>query len=241
MTPLALLHGFSGSPESWAPVVERLAPRPAIVPPLFGHAPESATVETFEDEIHRLARVIGSAGGPFHLCGYSLGGRLALGLLVHHPDLFVRATIVGAHPGLDDESARTERVQSDEQWARLLENEGVAAFVERWQAQPLFSTQARLPQAERDRIRHERLRHDARGLARAMRVLGLGTMPCFTPRLSSVTVPVTLMAGELDAKFTALGARVARELPHGRLVLVPGVGHNVPLEDPNAIVRELCE
>jgi 2-succinyl-6-hydroxy-2,4-cyclohexadiene-1-carboxylate synthase len=49
------------------------------------------------------------------------------------------------------------------------------------------------------------------------------------------------MAGELDEKFTALGARVARELPHGRLVIVPGVGHNVPLEDPEAIVRELRE
>jgi 2-succinyl-6-hydroxy-2,4-cyclohexadiene-1-carboxylate synthase len=162
-------------------------------------------------------------------------------LLVHHPELFVRATIVGAHPGLDDESLRTERVQSDEQWARLLENEGMAAFVERWQAQPLFSTQARLPQAERNRVRRERLRHDPHRLARAMRVLGLGTMPRFTPQLASVTVPVTVMAGELDAKFTALGARVARELPHGRLVIVPGVGHNVPLEDPDAVARELRE
>jgi hypothetical protein len=48
-------------------------------------------------------------------------------LLVHHPDLFVRATIVGAHPGLDDETLRTERAQSDEQWARLLENERESA------------------------------------------------------------------------------------------------------------------
>jgi 2-succinyl-6-hydroxy-2,4-cyclohexadiene-1-carboxylate synthase len=238
------LHGFSGSPESWTPVVARLAPRPVIVPPLFGHAPDVDGVETFEDEVHRLARVLRSAdqtGGPFHLCGYSLGGRLAFGLLVHHPNLFVRATIIGAHPGLDDESLRVERVQSDEQWARLLENEGMLGFVERWQAQPLFATQARLPQAQRDRTRRERLRHDPHRLARAMRVLGLGTMPRFTPQLSSITVPVTAMAGELDAKFTALGARVARELPHGRLVVVPGVGHNVPLEDPDAVVQELRE
>jgi pimeloyl-ACP methyl ester carboxylesterase len=45
---------------------------------------------------------------------------------------------------------------------------------------------------------------------------------------------VLLLVGELDTKFVAIGERMAGLLPDARLVVVPGAGHTVHLERPDA-------
>jgi pimeloyl-ACP methyl ester carboxylesterase len=52
-------------------------------------------------------------------------------------------------------------------------------------------------------------------------------------------LPVTVLAGELDAKFVALGERLARALPRGELRVVAGAGHALPLEAPAAIAAAI--
>ena len=47
-------------------------------------------------------------------------------------------------------------------------------------------------------------------------------------------MPVTVVTGERDAKFRALGERMAAPIPDAALVIVPG-GHVLPLESPAAI------
>ena len=48
-------------------------------------------------------------------------------------------------------------------------------------------------------------------------------------------LPVRLVVGELDPKFTALAEEAAALLPRATVVRVPGVGHNVLLEAPAAL------
>ncbi len=43
-----------------------------------------------------------------------------------------------------------------------------------------------------------------------------------------------VLAGERDTKFTELGERLADGLPRGELVVIPGAGHSVHLEQPDA-------
>ena len=67
----------------------------------------------FEQEVDRIARGIVDAGlcGSY-LCGYSLGARVALGLLARHAHRFAGATLIGVHPGLsspDERAAERER------------------------------------------------------------------------------------------------------------------------------------
>jgi pimeloyl-ACP methyl ester carboxylesterase len=64
-----------------------------------------------------------------------------------------------------------------------------------------------------------RLRHEASAVAQALTALGSGGMP----RLSS-RVPTCFVAGERDERYVALADRS-----------VPGVGHNVVLEAPEAL------
>ena len=236
-----LLHGFSGSPASWRTIVDAL-PLSARVfcPAIVGHAADTGPALDFVAEVDRLAARIAQAGvREAHLCGYSLGARLALGLLLRHPTWFVRATLISANPGLAENSAeRVERVASDERWAQLAETDSDRFFAQ-WSAQPLFGSQRAVPDAVRAEQERVRFGHDPHALAGAMRVLSLGRMPDWRPHLNQIPIPVAVMAGGLDNKFTGLAREMAQTLPNARLEIVPDSGHNIPLERPSAIIAAL--
>jgi len=244
-----LLHGFTGGPAVWDGVRAALVPHGAVLcPAIVGHAGRgsasaaAAPATDFVSEVDRLAALIAAAGfAASHLCGYSLGGRLALGLLVRHPGLFSRATLIGAHPGLPEHGdERQRRDDDDERWAVLAER-APAEFFARWAAQPLFASQrATSPEAFAAQ-QSLRAAHDGAGLAAAMRALSLARMPDWHPFLSRLAMPVRLVAGGLDTKFVALAREMARRIPQAALTIVPGVGHNVVLEEPAAIVAALLD
>ncbi len=247
---LVLLHGFTGSPRSWDPVVDALAragaPPAVLAPAALGHGAAAgqakAEASDWNAELDRLAERVRESGFEgSHLAGYSMGGRLALGLLIRHPDLFRSATLIGASPGLGDSGERAARAQWDEEWARLLDDEGLDSFVAAWESLPLFASQARLPEeavAHQRRIRHA---HDATGLARSLRSVGLARMPDYRPRLPEIDLPVRIIVGERDAKFRGLAAEMAERLPRATVTVVADAGHNLVLEHPLEIAELLRE
>jgi 2-succinyl-6-hydroxy-2,4-cyclohexadiene-1-carboxylate synthase len=247
VTPLVLLHGFTGSPDSWADVRAELGQTRLLVPALLGHdgTPGDAAIGDFDAELDRLAEQVRSSGldSP-HVAGYSMGGRVALGLLVRHAELFRGATLIGVNPGLSERRDREARIRNDEEWARLLEAEGTGTFVAAWEALPLFRTQGRADPAALERQRRIRLAHDPHGLARALRVLGLGAMPDFTAALRRIRVRVRIVAGGEDDRFRVLAKQMGARIPDAKLRILQGVGHNPVLESPAeiaALLKELKE
>lgn len=244
MSPLVLLHGFTGSPRTFDEVVAALPGRAALRPLLAGHgdAPFPASVATFGDEVRRLAALIRAwTEEPVHLVGYSLGGRLALALALDHPDRVERLTVIGAHPGLTGSAARAGRRAQDASWVQLLMAGDLTRFVDAWERQPILTSPAPLSPARREAQRRERLGHDPRGLARALQVLGLAEMPDLLPRLTRSRIPLDLVVGELDADFLGHAGRILQARPDARLHRVSGAGHNVPRESPLALARILSK
>lgn len=224
-----LLHGFTGAPESWDAIAERLEGR-VVRPLLPGHGPRPQSVEAWASEIETLAAWLEREGvREAHLVGYSLGGRLASHLL-DRDDLFSRATLIGAHPGLPTDEARAARRRADEAWIERLVRDGLQPFLEAWEALPMWDSQRRVDADALDRQRAVRRTHTADGLADVLRHLGLGSMP--TPPASRV--PVTRVVGALDAPHRALA-----EGTGDPVVLVEGAGHNVVLEAPRALAEFL--
>jgi 2-succinyl-6-hydroxy-2,4-cyclohexadiene-1-carboxylate synthase len=223
-----MLHGFSGAPESLAALA---APEGSLSPALAGHA-GTPPPTSFWDEVERLAALCGDRPGLF---GYSLGGRLALGLLARYPARFAHSVIVAAHPGLTSEAERSRRRRDDGRLAALLREQGIAAFVDVWEKLALWDTQQDLPEALRSAQRAQRLRHDPETLAQSLTRLGLAEMPDLRPLLRRIATPVELLVGELDQKFVALAHELSGIIPHARLHVEPGAGHNLVLER-----SELC-
>lgn len=235
--PLVLLHGFTGAPASFDAVLAYLPGSRAIRPALLGHGASASGVDSFEGEVERLASLLPAE--PAHVVGYSLGARLALGIALRHPQAVSQLSLIGVNPGLRDETERLARRRSDAAIVELLETQGLDAFLAIWEAQPLFASQAGL-----DPVRHTarlalRRSHDPRELARSLRVTGLAEMPDYWPELPRLTAPLTLLAGELDAKFCAIARAAHAEVPRSRLVIAPGAGHDLLLERPDLVAVEL--
>lgn len=237
------LHGFTGSPASFDPIAARLASSCRILRPfLSGHGPEGRIVPTFDAEVDRLAAFVrAEAASDLHVLGYSLGARVALGLALRAPELVRRLTLVGASAGIEDPEERHARATADDALAALLMSEGLEAFAGRWEAQPLFATQAELPEPIRAGRQRERRAHDPDALAAALAALSKGRMPSLWPRLSEIAVPVALVVGERDPKFRAEATRMAERLPRATVHVVGGAGHDVGLEQPDALAALLTD
>lgn len=242
MPSLLLLHGFTGAPSSWAAVLASLpAGTRSEAPWLVGHGrpPAAPGVTSFEQEVDRLVGLL-AQDTRWVLAGYSLGARLALALLQSHASHFAAAVLVSGRKGLDSEADRAARARQDEKWCEILAARGLAAFVERWAAQPLFASQAALPIADRTAEQRRRLGHDATGLIQSLRSTGLSRMPSSTGKLGSVSAQVELLAGERDLPFCQHARAIVRELPHARFTSVPGAGHNLLLERPQAVAQAIA-
>ena len=222
---VVLVHGFTQTLAAWGVVGERLARRGEVVRvDLPGHGGSGGVRVGFGE----AAGLVGEAGGAGTYVGYSLGGRLCLRLALDRPDLVAGLVLVGASPGIADPVARAERWAADEVLAGQVEREGVAVFLDRWLAGPLF---AGLPEAAAGRA--ERLANSPEGLAYALRRLGTGVQEPLWDRLAGLRPPALLVAGERDAKFSAIAGQMAAAIgPSARVAVVPGAGHAVQLERP---------
>ena len=237
-----LLHGFAGSPKGWSRAVhDAELGEPPLTPTLGGHGHDwqSRPVESFEGEVARLASLVSTVARPRLLCGYSMGARVGLGLLAHQPSLFDAAVLIGVHPGLTEETDRAERRRVDAGRIRLLREEGLEAFVEAWEALPLFASQRALSRGALAEQREIRLAHDAEGLARALEALGLAEMPDYRAAMTSSEIPIVLLTGSLDTKFSKIAQALAGQSAHVDARVVEGVGHNVVLEAPKALAATL--
>ena len=241
MKSLVCLHGFTGGAGAWGAVLATLpGDVEALCPPIVGHDPGiPLSGASFEDEVDRLASLLPPSKGPLHLAGYSLGGRLALGLLARHRERFTSATLIGTHPGLGEENQRRRRAAGDDALARRLEREGVERFADHWQSLPLLDTQHALPARILEDQRRRRLRHRPEGLAYALETLSLGRMPDYRTELPRLDLPVHLMAGERDEKFRRLAEQMASALPAATVEIVPDAGHNLILETPGAVASAI--
>lgn len=232
MSRVVLLHGFGGSPRTFDAVHAALGATVDVETPILGgHAGSAAEVDSFENEVDRLAAVIAPEPAPL-LVGYSLGGRLAMGLVVRHPDRWRAALFIGAQAGIVDSAARSARRQIDARWAMMLRTDGLDRFLTAWEAQPLFASQVAADPTALSVQAAERRRQDPLRLARSIERLSPGTMPCWDDGLAAATLPMTYLAGARDEKFVGVGQRLAARVVSLTLSIVPDVGHNVPLEAP---------
>ena len=234
-----LLHGFTGDRTAWNDVARELArTHRVVIPDLPGHGETCVRDEPERHGMSHTCRLLEGIAGALAIeritvVGYSMGGRLALHLALEAPELVERLVLESASPGLRTDEDRRSRRESDEELARFLDSYPIEAFVDRWEAQPLFATQRGLPLDRRRRIRRRRLECDRNGLAASLREMGTGAQTWLGDRLAQIQAPVMLIAGERDAKFAAIAREMLPLFPDARLCVIPGAGHDVHTEAPS--------
>jgi 2-succinyl-6-hydroxy-2,4-cyclohexadiene-1-carboxylate synthase len=235
--PLVCLHGFTYTGAQFNELSKHVD-IPLVAPDLHPGAPL-----TLEGTLFAIEDVINVIGGPVPVLGYSMGGRLALWLALERPDLVDGLIVISSGAGIADPEKRAERRAADRELAERITEHDVPTFLDDWLSRPLTSTAFLSPDAAaRDRaIREE---NSAAGLAAALDTFGQGSFPYLGDRLAGLRPPLLAVSGQHDRRYTDEAAALTAAVSNGRHVIIPGVGHNVVAEAPEAlasVVKEFVE
>lgn len=232
-SPLLLLHGFTGTKNTWGPFIDELGNTYRIVTiDLPGHgqtvANKRVTMEQFIDDLYVFTRHIQL--DSFHLLGYSLGGRSALSYALRYPKTIRSLILESASPGLRTEEERNARIEADKQLAEMIVTRGLQHFVTHWESIPLFNSQKRLDNVVQKAIRHERLSQSAEGLIQSLIGMGTGAQESWWDHLSTISFPTLLLVGALDKKFVDINEQITEKIKTSTLRIVNDAGHAVHIE-----------
>lgn len=232
LRPVVLVHGFLGEPADWDAVVAALdVQREVWRVDLLAARVNSFDLVSLAGE---LSGALAHAGlSTATIVGYSLGARVAMTLLAADTSRAGSVLAVSGSPGLVDPAERDERARADELLAEALEREGLAPFLDRWYAQPLFATLRSHP--DYAMVARRRLSGDGRAWARVLRDASPGRNPSLWERLPQMSGRLWLAVGGLDGKYLALAHDAQRVAPTMHVSVVDGAGHAVHLERPDAL------
>jgi 2-succinyl-6-hydroxy-2,4-cyclohexadiene-1-carboxylate synthase len=225
VSSVVALHGFAGTGRMWDAVGGGL-----LAPDLPGHGAAAQERVSFASCVDAVLR---AAPPRFTLAGYSMGGRIALHVALAAPQRVERLVLVSTTAGIEDATERAERRLADERLADEVAGATIGEFAERWMGQPLFAGD---PPGAVARWREDIVRNTPAGLAASLRGVGAGAMEPLWDRLGSLRMPATVLVGERDAKYRALSERLVTALPMAEpLIVVPGAGHGLAREAPEAV------
>jgi 2-succinyl-6-hydroxy-2,4-cyclohexadiene-1-carboxylate synthase len=245
--PLLLIHGFTGRGSDWVPCLPALQwAVTTIAVDLLGHGDSDSPAEESRHAVERqaadLAAILRRLGAaPAAVVGYSMGARIALRMAVASAGVVARLILESPSAGIADAADRAARRAGDEQLAQLLEREGTATFVERWESLPLFASERALQPAARARLHDARLRNRSDALAASLRGAGQGAMEPLHDRLSRVKIPTLVIAGAIDDAGSDRARTVAAGIPGARLAIMEGVGHAPHREAPGRFTTLLLD
>jgi pimeloyl-ACP methyl ester carboxylesterase len=226
---LVLLHGATGSGRdhfaAQRPVLERSFR--CYLPDARGHAttrwdPSNGGGLTTDDLVDDVASFIDElALGPVHLLGYSMGGMTALHLAVRDASRLESLVLVSIS------TEREPRLSA----GRALMN---PARIDR--ADPIWAAQLA--------ARHDPVQGEGAWRRLLPAIVGEieGQRPLSPGELRSIEVPVLVVVGDRDPLVPVDQAHaLARQVRRGRLLVLPGGGHDVLAKRPGLLNQALLD
>lgn len=231
-----LVHGFMGSGADFQKLIAPcLDNRQFVLVDLPGHGdsvellPEGrpANLEWMGEQ---LAEMVAMLPEPqIDLMGYSMGGRVALYMALHHAKQVRSLTLMSASPGISDEQQRNRRCELDAERARRILGRDFETFLHDWYGMELFAGLRDSPGYQA--MLNRRMNNDRKAVARVIEEMSPGAQPDLWPRLETLDVPSTWIAGDEDRKYVDICRRAAAP-SGGNVEIIDGVGHAVHVEAP---------
>ncbi len=237
-----LCHGFTGSSHDFSLQVDALAGnRRVITLDQRGHgqSTKTGTLEgyTMEQLVSDLVSFIEAVGGgPVDLLGHSMGGRVALGVVLSRPDLVSSLVLM-------DTSA----------WSFMPPDEGIRAMVRAWieafdptrgmpeRLGPMGPEDALIEAATPPEWQAQKNAIFAGMDPYAVKALGMALMAdvgdgetSLRGDLPSIECPTTVLAGEHDHPLVDQAPELAAEVRDGTLGVIPGAYHSPQLTHADA-------
>jgi 2-succinyl-6-hydroxy-2,4-cyclohexadiene-1-carboxylate synthase len=240
--PIVLLHGFTGDSTTMFDLSSRLdgCGRRVMID-LIGHGKSEAPAwdaYQMDDAIAQVRGVVDVLGESPVLLGYSMGARVALAAAASGIPLRGLITI-GGRAGIQDPEKRALRRCTDNGLADEIVERGIDWFVEHWERQPFYASQAALGSDHLHAARLQRLGNSPHALAASLRGMGAGAQESVHDRLPLVDAPALILQGELDVRSLVYAYELVDGLANARLSMVPIAGHATHIEAPEITARRI--
>jgi 2-succinyl-6-hydroxy-2,4-cyclohexadiene-1-carboxylate synthase len=228
--PLVALHGFTLTGEQFA-AASTLLGYTVVAPDLPGHGRSIDEPPGFDDVIRAVGSTIESLACPVPVIGYSQGARVGLIAALDRPSNISALVLVSANPGIEDRHDRATRATSDADVASKLITTDIDEFLDMWTSAAMTSTEHLTVEAQ-DADRSVRRQNSPAGLAAALTGYGQGAQPSVWDRLDTLPMPVLVMSGSRDEKYSLIADRMANMIPDAEQVTIDAAGHNPLLDAP---------
>lgn len=224
--PLVLVHGAGGSRLHWPPQIRRMQAGFRVLAldlPGHGESPGRGE-ERISGYVHHIMEWAAALELPrFVLAGHSMGGAIALQAALDHPERLAGLILVGTgarlrvHPMLLEASREPDHhprvVQQMIEWSYA---EGASADLVRLARERMAETDPRV--LHRDFLACN----------------GFDAME----KLSAIELPTLIVCGEDDRLTPVKYSRyLAEHIPGAEVRYIPGAGHMVALERPEAVAE----
>lgn len=230
---VVLLHGVGLDRTMWKPLREQLAhesvaldlPGHGLRPPLRS---EQNLASLAADVLERL-----ETREPVHLVGFSLGALVAQYLARFAPGRVLTLSAVNSvcRRTAEESTAVEERLAT----AGTNFSQGVDRAIERWFPAGETAVDAQLIEATRQTLAG----NDVESYVHAYAVFARGDQE-IADELDAIKQPTLAITGELDPGSTPeMSRRLVAAVPQGRLRIIPGARHMLPVEKPLALAAEL--
>jgi pimeloyl-ACP methyl ester carboxylesterase len=233
--PVLLLHGYTDSWRSFAPLLAALPPHlRAIALSQRGHGEASRPASGYApgDYAADLAGLVRALGlGPALVVGHCLGAQVAQRFALDHPGLVRGLVLIGAYRALRGNPV----AQALWEEVAILADPVAPGFAREFQAGTLARP---VPPAFLDTVVRESLKLPARVWRAALAGALAAGIP---PGLGQIRAPTLLLWGDRDALIPqAEQEALAAAIPGARRITHPGGGHAPHWEDPARVAAEIA-
>jgi flavin reductase (DIM6/NTAB) family NADH-FMN oxidoreductase RutF/pimeloyl-ACP methyl ester carboxylesterase len=232
---LLLIHGVGLNAEAWAPQMAALSESHRVIAlDMPGHGGSALAGPELWDYVAQATALLDHLGlAAANVVGHSMGGLVAIGLALSHPDRVLRLGVLNSV-----HERKPEARQAVEARAAEIAACGTCGDIE----QPI-----RRWLGAGDTPLHQQLRGwlsaiDPAAYARAYRVFATGDR-LFSGRLGALQMPALFATGADDPNSTPqMAEAMAAAVPRGKAAVLPGQRHMMNLVDPqgtNRLIRDL--
>jgi 3-oxoadipate enol-lactonase len=231
-SPLVLLHGYPLDHSIWHETARLLGTTfDVILPDLRGFGQSSFTAQEYgmSDLAGDIAGLLDQLGlERAIIAGHSMGGYVALAFAHAYPERVSGLGLISSQAGADTPEGRERRFAAVEQ----VEHQGVEPVAASMPEK--LSSDAEVRASCEELIRKQ----PPEGIIGALKAMA--AREDARPWLASFDFPVGLMHGDADALIPVARAREAGEaLPKSNLSVIPGGGHMLMMESPQATAEAL--
>ncbi len=241
---LVLMHGIGGNRKNWTEQVEAFSKHFLTIAwdaRGYGDSDDYDGPLDFGDFARDLAALLDHFGAEqAHLCGLSMGGRIAQDFYLHFPERVKTLTLVATFAGFANFTSEERQRFVDLRKKPLVEEGKEPKDIAPVVARTLIG-----PEASEDKF--QRLVQSMEKLHKQsyIKTIEASTMYDKALELENVTVPTCLIFGEHDSLTTpASGRAMAERVKGSEFHVVPRSGHLINIEEPeifNQIALEFLQ